>query len=151
MLSLAAKEADIVSINPLSTEGGMDLSTLTAGLFAEKVAWVREVAGERFNAIQLHAMIFWIIETDDQEQAAMQWIQQAENHNLRRGKSIATGPRAFTIEDVLTSPYILIGTREQMVAELQARRQRYGVSYFTTASGIGQDIFGLIVEQLANK
>ena len=151
MLSLAAKEADIVSINPVTTEGGMDLTTITAELFAEKVAWVHQEAGERFDDIELHLLIFWVIETDDQEQAAMQWIQQAENNHLRRGESIATGPRALSVEDVLASPYFLIGTREQMVTELIARRERYGVSYFTTSSGIGQDVFGPVVQQLAGK
>lgn len=151
MLTLAARQANIVSINPITTDGGMDFTTLTAETFAQKVAWVREAAGERFDEIELHSMIMWVIVTDDQEQAVQQWFPQAENFFIRRGESIATGARAFTTEDVLRSPYVLIGTIEQMVAELQARRERYGVSYFTTSSSIGPDTFGPVVSQLAGK
>lgn len=149
MLSLAGREADIVSINPVTTEGGMDFSTYAAGAFAQKLAWVREAAGERFEHIELHALLFWVIETDDQEQAAQQWLQQVGAMSFRRGQRIDKGPGAFSVEDVLASPYLLIGTIEQMVGQLQARRQQYGLSYFTTASYIGPETFGPLVAQLA--
>jgi probable F420-dependent oxidoreductase len=151
MLSLAGREVDIVSINPVSIEGGMDLTTTTAEAFAQRIAWVREAAGERFQDMALHSMIFWVIETDDQEQSAQQWIQQAEKMSLRRGESLEKGPRAFTIETVLASPYVLIGTIDQMVAQLEARRRQYGVSYYSTASHISPDIFGPIVARLAGR
>jgi uncharacterized protein YqfA (UPF0365 family) len=35
----------------------------------------------------------------------------------------------LSIDQILESPYLLIGTVDQMVTELIARRQRYGISY----------------------
>lgn len=151
MLSLAGREADIVSITALTTDGGVDFTTMRAETFAQRVAWVREAAGERFSEIELHSILFSVIVTDDQEQAAQQWLQQVENLSIRRGESITKGERAFTLEDVLKSPFVLIGTIEQMVAELQERRERYGVSFFTPTSSISMDTFGQVVSQLAGK
>ena len=33
-------------------------------------------------------------------------------------------------EGILQSPYVLIGTVEQMIEDLQARRERWGISYY---------------------
>jgi len=50
MLSLAAREADIVSISLLDREPNPPS-------FAQKVAWVREAAGARFADIELHVNV----------------------------------------------------------------------------------------------
>ena len=38
----------------------------------------------------------------------------------------------MSVEEILQSPYALIGTVDQLVEELQARRMRWGLSYFVT-------------------
>jgi probable F420-dependent oxidoreductase len=151
MLTLAAQEADIVSINPRSVDGGMDLTTLTVESYAQRIEWVREAAGERINDIELHTYIFWVIVTDDQEQEAQKLIQAAESDHLRRGESLTTGAHAFTVETILDSPHVLIGTVDQMAAQLEERRRRFGVSYYTPSSGIGPGTFGPVVSRLAGK
>jgi hypothetical protein len=38
----------------------------------------------------------------------------------------------LSVEEILQSPYALIGAVDQLVEELQARRMRWGLSYFAT-------------------
>lgn len=57
--------------------GGLGLAQDTAGLLHEKVTWVREVAGERADRIELAALI-WAVEVTDNrrvgaEEAARRW------------------------------------------------------------------------------
>ncbi|MBV9150950.1 MAG: hypothetical protein JO204_04145 [Alphaproteobacteria bacterium] len=36
----------------------------------------------------------------------------------------------LTADEILASPYVLIGTVDEIVADLQARRERWGISYY---------------------
>jgi len=38
----------------------------------------------------------------------------------------------LTVDDILATPYLLIGTADQMAEALQARRERWGISYIAT-------------------
>lgn len=140
MLTLAAQEADIVSINPVTKGGGMDFLTYRAEVFAEKVGWVREAAGDRFPDLELHSMLFGVVITEDPHAAAMEWLQNVE--------TIFKRPPGLTVEDVLASPYILMGTVPQMVDKLTACRREYGISYFTPGSTIPMETLGPVVQQL---
>jgi hypothetical protein len=46
------------------------------------------------------------------------------------------------------SPYVLIGTVEQMIQDLQARRERWGISYFVIHEPY-LDAFAPVVARLA--
>jgi len=78
--------------------------------------WIRAAAGDRFDAIELNALIQFVVHTDDREASA------AELAALFGGVSP---------EFVLDSPFVLLGTHEQMAEALVARRQQFGVSYWT--------------------
>lgn len=116
MLTLAAREADIISIPPrLSPHGQFDLTELRAEVMDAKVARIREVAGERFGQLELHMLLQVVAITDD-------W----------RAVAAAVGNRwGMTEAEVRASPYSLLGTIEEVVALLQARRRRFGLSYYT--------------------
>jgi probable F420-dependent oxidoreductase len=58
MLQLAAREADIVNIAPRMTAQGVDPTDATGEAIAQKVAWVREAAGERFAQLELCMLAF---------------------------------------------------------------------------------------------
>jgi probable F420-dependent oxidoreductase len=62
MLSLAAREADIVSISLLDRQP--DPPT-----FADKIAWVREAAGQRFKDLELHVNVNAVEIGDGQPEA----------------------------------------------------------------------------------
>jgi probable F420-dependent oxidoreductase len=140
MLTLAAKEADIVSVNPIAKGGTMDLEDFFDRAFAQKITWVGEAAGERIADFELHLGVFGLTVTDDQQQAVAQWIERA--------KGAFNVPSELNIEDVLASPYVLIGSVDQIIDKLQAIRDQYGVSYFTIPSS-SVESFGPVVARLA--
>lgn len=76
---------------------------------------VRDAAGDRFEAIGLNALIQAVRHTDDRAAAA---AELAETFHV-------------TPEYLLESPFVLLGTHEQMAKTLVACQQRFGVSYWT--------------------
>jgi hypothetical protein len=117
LLALAAKEADIVGLTGLAFPKGateVDVSGCKPSSVDERVAWVREQAGARLSQIELNALVQRVIVTDDRRQAA---------EELRERWS------ALTVEEILETPYLLIGTVDEMVEAVRARRERWGFSY----------------------
>jgi probable F420-dependent oxidoreductase len=116
MLHLAGHEADIVSINFNLSEGRVNRNLVRTGLAEatdEKVAWIKEGAGDRFAAIELSVTVFVANVSDDRNTVA---------------RALAAGLRSEP-GDVLQTPHFLIGTVEQIIEDLQARRERFGISY----------------------
>ncbi len=121
ILSIAARHADIVGINFRTTADGMpDFADITAEATAHKVAWVRQAAGERFGDIELSVFAPLIAVTDDDPRQAADRLLQAFGFGLAS---------QLSVEQVLASPQALIGSVEHIIEMLQARRQRYGLSY----------------------
>jgi len=75
----------------------------------------REAAGDRFPSLQLNTLVQSVVVTDNRRQAAEKMAGEWE----------------VTIDQLLESPLLLIGTIEQIVEQLHARRQRFGLSYIT--------------------
>jgi probable F420-dependent oxidoreductase len=135
VLTIAARHADIVSIN-------VDLRGGTAGPEAapnaspsatrQKVAWVKEGAGDRFDDLELHTLIGFVVVTDD-----------------RDSMMEALAP-TFGIEpaDAPHVPLALIGTLDQMEEELRWRREEYGISYFSV-EGSAWETLGPVVAKLS--
>src|ERR671918_244874 len=136
VLRLAAREADIVGLTGISfTRGGLEreLSGFRAAAVDAQVRLVREAAGDSFDTIELNALIQRVVETDDRRAAAVELAQQWPQ---------------LSADEILESPYILAGTVEEMAEQLQARRERWGISYFTTQQAYG-DAFAPVVARLA--
>jgi probable F420-dependent oxidoreductase len=118
VLSFAARHADIVSINVNLREGTGGPETApnaSPECTREKVAWVKEAAGDRFDALELNALIGFVMITDDAS-----------------GVADAMAPHfGINVEDALHVPLALLGTLDEMVEELQWRRQEYGISYWS--------------------
>jgi probable F420-dependent oxidoreductase len=134
MLHLAGREADIVNINFNLSEGRINrklVSTGMAGATDEKVAWIKEAAGERFSEIELSVTVFVANLTDDRVSVA---------------EAMAAGLQSEPGE-VLQTPHFLIGTVEQIVEDLQARRERFGISYVVVPDEAAQSL-APVVERL---
>lgn len=135
MLRTAGKMADIVGINPNLKAGLIDgdtVSDATAARFAEKLSWVKEGAGDRFDDIELNVRVFIMVETDDRQGMA---------------ERMAPG-MGMSAEDALESPLALVGDTDSMINDLLARREKYGFSYI----GIGgedMEKFAPVVAQLS--
>ena len=116
MLSIAAREADIVGINPNLKRGAMDAETAldaTAEAMDRKVAWLREAAGDRFDELELNVLVFVAMVVDDRASVF---------------ESLAGG-FGVTPEQAAGIPNAVVGTVDQICEDLQARRERWGISY----------------------
>jgi hypothetical protein len=135
-----AREADIVGLSGLTFRGGgavpPDLSGWRVSSVDERVRLVREVAGEeRYARLELNALVQRVVITDDRRRAAEEltsrWTQ-------------------LTADEILQCPYVLIGTVDQMVEDLQARRELWGISYYVVHEPYA-DAFAPVVARLAGK
>ena len=116
VLSIAAREADIVGINATMSAGVVGqhtFSTMTAEVVDEKVAIVRDAAGSRFNNIELNIRAFLVNITDDAQQAAS-------------GIASMLGVEQQMVEQ---SPFALVGPTSKIIDDLLERRERWGFSY----------------------
>ena len=119
VLRLAGRVADIAGLAGFSHNRDATKVELThfdqAGL-EDRIAVVRDAAGDRFDAIELNALIQFVVHTDDRETSAAE---------------LAAAFGGISPEFVLDSPFVLLGTHEQMAEALAERQQRFGVSYWT--------------------
>ena len=137
VLRLAGREADIVSFNFNNRAGviGPDgVGSSTAEATAEKVQWVREGAGDRFDQIELEIAAYFTFVTDDV-------AGTAEGFGKMFG---LTGPQ------VLEHPHALIGSVDAICDELERRRALYGISYVTVGDRNAED-FAPVVARLTGK
>ena len=142
ILTLAAREADIVGLDPKATAAGAkDLATATAEAVDQQVAWVREAAGVRFPDLELHISVLAVVVTDDRRTAA----EQVEATIAGLPPSLVANP--LSADQILEWPQALIGTVEQIVEDLQARRERYGISYIGIP-GESMEAFSPVVARL---
>jgi len=135
MLRLAGREADIVGINPNLRAGAVGADALQntlADLTAQKVAWVREGAGDRFDQVELQIRYYVAAITDD-----------------ARGLAELLAP-GFGIDpdDALGSGVMLVGTVDQVCDLLVQRREEWGVSY-VVVGGDAYEAFAPVVARLA--
>jgi probable F420-dependent oxidoreductase len=116
VLSIAAREADIVGINPSIHSGQVDADAARNGVAAEtdrKVGWIREAAGDRYADLELNLLQFAGIVTDD-----------------RAGTVEQMAPLfGFSPEELEDYPHACIGSAEQIADDLRARRERWDTSY----------------------
>ncbi|MFN8678128.1 MAG: TIGR03621 family F420-dependent LLM class oxidoreductase [Thermomicrobiales bacterium] len=133
VLSLAARHAEIVALNPRATpEGVPDRRDITAEATARKLAWVREAAGARFPDLELNIIALRVVTTADRAATAHQLAQEL----------------GLTPDEVLASPHVLLGSAEEMAETLRQRRDRYGISYVTVTED-GLEPFAPVMERLA--
>ena len=134
VLSIAAREADIVSINVdlrAGTGGPETAPDASPASTLRKVGWVREAAGHRFDDLELNSLIGFVMITDD-----------------RQGVIDTMAPY-FGIDatDALHVPLVLIGTLQQMEDELRWRRDTYGISYYSIEADCWETL-GPVVSRL---
>ena len=116
VLSIAAREADIVGVNFSLAEGEVNpavAATGTAEATREKVAIVREAAGDRMSDIEMNVMVFLSQVTDD-----------------AAGMAERVSPGfGMPADEVRRSPHVLIGSIDEIVDTIVERREEYGFSY----------------------
>lgn len=135
MLTLAGREADIVGINPNLRAGEVRPDAVwdaVADMTRQKLQWIREGAGDRFDAIELQVRYFVAAVTDDRLGLAQR---------LSAGLGIPP-------EDALESHVALVGTIDEIVDKLVERRETWGVTYVVVGADL-YEAFAPVVAQLA--
>ena len=139
-LSLAGREADIVGLAPRIQPGTtlVDPRSLTVQAAAEKLAWVREAAGERYERLELNAYPsqFPSVITDH---ARAEATERAAAITARAGAPISA-------DELLASPHQFIGTVDALCEKLVELRERLGISSFMLGD---VDEMAPVVERLA--
>jgi probable F420-dependent oxidoreductase len=119
MLRLAAREADIVALQPqFDPRGWPMLRQATEGATERKIAIVREAAGSRVDEIELNVIVG--------DASLVGSGRPALASLLAAAKSAAASP--------VGSPYVLYGTLGQLRNQLLRRRDRLGISYYAIPS-----------------
>lgn len=127
---MASTEADIVSIVPAALPGGgMKPADISMRAMREKVSWVRQAAGARFDNLELNVLIRNGVVTTDRRGAAEGCLADLYTYVPELVPGGVEG--RLTVDDMLGSPWLAFGTTEDMVEHLLQMREELGLSYFT--------------------
>ena len=120
ILRLAGREADIVGIS-VRLDGGQPAQlekgvvSATRGLVEQKLARIRDGAGERYDDLELNVLVFEAHVTDSPQEVLD-----------RIGRETGTDPQV-----VRDSPQVLVGSVEEICDVMEERRATYGISYYS--------------------
>jgi probable F420-dependent oxidoreductase len=116
VLGIAAREADIVGVNPSLAAGYIGpevLETTTAEYYRQRIEWIKQAAGKRFGELELQCLTFLVQIVPDREEAVAR----------------LAGALSVSEEQITESPIAMIGTTDQIIETLRERREQFGFSY----------------------
>jgi probable F420-dependent oxidoreductase len=136
VLTLAARRAQIVGINPAIRSGRTDRAAAEDGAAAvtdRKLQWVRDAASARYADIEINMLIFACVVTDD------------------RASVIEAMAPLFGVapEIVGDHPHAWVGTVDQICDDLVARRERWDAAYLVVQGPEAMDSAAPIVARMA--
>jgi probable F420-dependent oxidoreductase len=134
VLRTAAAYADIVGIAGTRQVAGQPPGTFrlcTAAEADDLVAFARSCAGPQ--AIEWQVLVQLVRVTDDRRAAAEELAEQY-------------GPGMSAL-DVLQTPFLLIGTVDEIAAQVRAGRARYGFTYYTVHGPFAEE-FAPVIERV---
>lgn len=117
LLSLAARVADVVGINPAARSGAHDAATdldSRADVTDEKLRWIEEAAGARFPDLEL----------------SMQVYADCVTASRAEGDRVLAARYAFELAEARLVPYAWVGSVDEICEGLERKRERWGVSYW---------------------
>ncbi|GAA4346269.1 TIGR03621 family F420-dependent LLM class oxidoreductase [Angustibacter luteus] len=138
-LELAGREAQTVGLAPRILRGGRpDPRSFTWAATEEKIGWVREAAGDRFDELTFNVYpSFWpATVTNDLQGEAEKVVAELRQR----------GGVELTVTEVIESPHVHIGSHDRLVEKFTELRERLGISSFLVAD---LDQLGPVVERLA--
>jgi probable F420-dependent oxidoreductase len=143
LLTLAAREAQIVGLAPRLVQGDkprVDAWSLTAAATQEKVGWVREAAGDRFADLELNTYPSGgptLVTANPRAEAS----RRADRIRAQTGVEL-------TVEEVLDSPHVFIGSVNDLTRKFTDLRERFGISSFLVDD---LDALAPVVQELAGR
>ena len=118
VLTACGELADIVSINFNNRDGkigAVGIGSSTADLTEQKIGWIRDGAGDRFDDLEIEIGGYFTAVTD-QTTATVEAM---------------AGAMGLDVETMAAHPHALIGSVDEICETLEARREHYGISYIT--------------------
>lgn len=117
-LSHAANHADTVALTMLGRtleDGQHHEMRWEAARLDATIEHIRAASGDRWPQLELHALVQAVLDTDTRSRVAED----------------LSGQLATSVPDLMATPFLCLGTREEMARHLLACRERWGISYFT--------------------
>lgn len=97
------------------------------------VGLIRAEAAGRSDDLELNALVQAVIVTDDRRAAA---------------DALVGSIQGLTVDDALATPFLALGTQDEIVAHLRRCRERWGISYYVVRE---LELFAPIIERLRNE
>jgi probable F420-dependent oxidoreductase len=120
-LAHAAHHADIVAPTMLGrtlADGQRHEVHWEASRLDRTVESLRSSAGDRWSSLEIHALVQQVVVTTDRRKRAAEIAQRT----------------AMAVDDILATPYLCIGTHEEMAEHLIRCRERWDISYYSVRS-----------------
>jgi alkanesulfonate monooxygenase SsuD/methylene tetrahydromethanopterin reductase-like flavin-dependent oxidoreductase (luciferase family) len=120
-LSLAGREADIIGLAPrIKSNARVDAPSLTMAATREKIDWVREAAGKRFDSLEfnIYPATWPITVTDDLRGEARRVVDHLRS---RTGVEL-------TEDEVIESPHLFLGSIDRLVEKFLQLREELGIT-----------------------
>ncbi len=137
ILGLAAREADIVGVNPAVRSGAHDIATdldSTEAATDEKLRWIAEAAGSRMNDLELSMQVY-----------ADGVVESAAERDR-----ILSERYAFSLADARKVPYAWVGSIDEICDGLEAKRARWGISYWVVPEH-AMETMGEVVARMSGR
>lgn len=94
------------------------------------IAWIRQHAGDRWDVLELNALVQAVVVTEDRRAIAAELTGRIAGLNA---------------SDALATPFLAIGTEQEVADHLERCRARWGISYFVVRE---LETFAPIIERL---
>ena len=118
LLNDAGRHADIVGLQGLGRtreDGYGHEAKWSTHHLEEQIAQVRAGAGDRFDDIEFNSLVQVVQITADREAALAEVVERVDG---------------LTMEDAASTPYLLIGTVDEIVVHMTTCKERWGINYF---------------------
>jgi probable F420-dependent oxidoreductase len=122
LLAHAARHADAIGLAGLGktlSDGHRHEVRWSPTRLDAQVALLRKEAGERWGSLEINVLVQRVVITKDRVAAAEQ---------------ITASVPSLTVEDALATPFLALGTPDEIAAQFIAARDRWGVTYLSVRS-----------------
>ena len=135
ILTIAAQMADTIGVNPSLAAGEVNMDTAKSALgdvYRERMQWIRDAAGDRFDSLDLQVLTFMTQIVDNRDEVLANIAPMF----------------GVTPEQAADIPLAMVGTVEQIVEDLQKRRDEFGFNDIVVQGEV-MDAFAPVVAKLA--
>jgi probable F420-dependent oxidoreductase len=133
LLGVAGRQADIVGFTGFAPRKGGTANAAThwteAGL-ADRIDVVRRAAGDRFDDIELNVLL------------QLAFVDVPAIEHLER----MTEGLGMTAEEIAASPFVALGSTQEIADKLRGLRERLGVSYFSVFGARSEGFESVVAE-----